>query len=219
MVADSATPAEPSREKRWWLRTLAVVGSPGGTFAALRDDSDDDAEARQEPVLALVWLAGIAGVLASPARGRMLDSGDLDGLVAAIVVFLAGGLYGLATYLVGGGALYLGARAAGGTGSYRRARHTLAFAAAPLVLLLVLVWPARLAVYGADTFRTGGSDGEGVAGWLFLAADAVFFGWAFVLLVIGVRAVHGWGLVRSIGTLAFAVLALLAFTVAVTLVT
>ena len=219
VVAESGTAAEPSREKRWWLRTLAVFGSPSATFAALRDDSDEDADARQEPVLALVWLAGRAGVLASPTRGRLLDSADLDPLLAVVFVFLAGGLYGLATYFLGGGAVYFGTRAAGGTGTYRRSRHTLAFAAAPLVLLLLVLWPLRLAVYGGDAFRSGGSDEVGAERWLFAAAEAAFFAWALALLVLGIRAVHGWGLVRAVGALFFALLALLAFTVAVILVT
>lgn len=219
MVADGGTESSPSREKQWWLRTLAVFGNPTSTFAALRDESDEDIDARQEPVLALVWLAGMAGVLASPTRARLLDSGDLDPLIAVVFVFLAGGLYGLATYFLGGGAVYFGTRAAGGTGTYRRSRHTLAFAAAPLVLLLLVVWPLRLAVHGGDAFRTGGSDDVGAARWVFVVAEAAFFAWAFALLVLGIRAVHGWGFIRAIGALFFALLALLTFTVAVTLVT
>lgn len=211
--------SEPSREKQWWLRTLAVFGSPTSTFAALRDDSDDDVDARQEPVLALVWLAGMAGVLASPTRGRLLDSGELDPLLVVVFVFLAGGLYGLATYFLGGGALYFGTRAAGGTATYRRSRHTLAFAAAPLVLLLLVVWPLRLAVHGSDAFRTGGSDDVGAERWIFSVVETAIFAWAFALLVLGIRAVHGWGLVRAVGALFFALLALLTFAVAFLVVT
>ena len=218
MDAHAATRPERSREKQWWLRTLAVLQSPSSVFAALRDDSDDDAEARQEPVLALVWLAGMAGVLASPTRGRLLDDGDLDALLVLVLVFLAGGLYGLASYFVGGGALYFGVRATGGTGSYRRSRHTLAYAATPLALLLLAVWPVRLAVYGSDLFRSGGADEAGLARWLFDAADAAFFTWALVLLVVGVRAVHGWSALRAVGALAFALLALVTFAVAFLLV-
>ena len=35
-----------SLQKEWWLRALAVFQSPRGTFAALRDGSDEAAEAR-----------------------------------------------------------------------------------------------------------------------------------------------------------------------------
>jgi hypothetical protein len=213
---DARVPAagQAAPEKEWWLRSLAVFQSPSAVFMALRDDSEKQATARQEPVLALVWLAGIAGVLATPSRGTLLDNSDVDGLLVAVLIFLGGGMYGLATYFLGGGAVYLGARAAGGTGSYRRARHLLAYAAAPLVLLLVVVWPVRLAVYGDDLFRTGGADSTGAGRWLFEAVEAAVFAWAFVLLVLGIRAVHGWRLVRSLGSLVLAALALLAFGVA-----
>lgn len=197
-------------EKEWWLRTLAVLQSPTSTFAALRDESRAQAEAREEPVLALALLAGIAGVLATPTVGDLLDNRERDAVVVAVLVFLAGALYGFATYWIGGGALYLGARAAGGHGSYRRARHLLAFAAAPLVLSLLLLWPLRLAMYGSDLFKEGGGDETGAARWIFEAAEICFFLWAAALLVLGIRAVHGWPLVRSLGALVLALLALVA---------
>ena len=70
-----STAVEPARslQKEWWLRTLAVFQSPRGTFAALRDDSAEAAEARQEPILAIVILAGIAGILTTSLAGRLLD--------------------------------------------------------------------------------------------------------------------------------------------------
>src|SRR5262245_64575799 len=70
-----STVAEPTRslQKEWWLRALAVFTSPRGTFAALRDDSAGAAEARQEPILAIILLAGIASVLATSPAGRLLD--------------------------------------------------------------------------------------------------------------------------------------------------
>jgi len=71
------------------------------------------------------------------------------------------------------------------------------------VLALVVVWPVRLAVFGEDLFRSGGSD-EGAAGYVLNAVDASFVLWAFVLAATGVRAVEGWSLIRSIGAAAFA---------------
>jgi hypothetical protein len=72
----------------------------------------------------------------------------------------------------------------------------LAYSAAPIALALVLYWPVRIAVYGADVFRTGGPDG-GQAGtiltWLFYG----FVAWAVALLLVGVRTVHGWSWARS----------------------
>ena len=48
-----------SLDREWWLRTLVIFQAPRAVFAALRNDAPEDAEARQEPVLALVLLAGV----------------------------------------------------------------------------------------------------------------------------------------------------------------
>jgi hypothetical protein len=205
---EAHAPASASPEKDWWLRALAVLQSPTATFAALRDDSQRASEAREEPVLALALLAGIAGVLATPFVGDLLDNRERDAVVVAVIVFLAGALYGIATYWVGGAALRLGIRAAGGGGSYRQTRHVLAFSAAPLALSLLVVWPLRLLVYGGDLFREGGADEEGAARWVFEALELALFLWATALLVLAVKTVHAWPLVRSLGALALAVLAL-----------
>jgi hypothetical protein len=205
------------RERAWWLRTLAVFRQPSSTFAALRDDSRAEAEAREEPVLALALLAGIAGVLATPTVGDLLDNRDRDALVVAVLVFLAGALYGIATYWLGGGALHLGVRAAGGAGTYRQARHLLAFAAAPVALSLVLLWPLRLAAYGGDVFRQGGPDEAGASRWVFEGLEGAFFLWAAALLVMGVRTVHGWPVVRALGAVALAGLAVVVLGLAVSL--
>jgi hypothetical protein len=205
-----ANTAASSAERAWWLRTLAVLQSPRPVFAALRDDSDEDAQARQEPLLAIVFLAGIAGVLATSVAGQLLDDPEYDGLLIAVWAVLAGGLHGLFGYLLIGALVYFGASVLGGLGTYRRARHLVGFAAAPLVLSL-LAWPVRLAVYGQDVFRTGGSD-DGAGIRVFQALDAALLVWALVLLLLGVRTVHGWSWPRSLAALmvALAPLALLA---------
>jgi hypothetical protein len=79
----------------------------------------------------------------------------------------------------------------------------LAYAAAPLVLLLVFVWPVRLAVYGGDVFRSGGGD-TGVGDTVFEVLALAFGAWSFALLVIGTRAVHGWSLARAVATVVLA---------------
>jgi Yip1-like protein len=199
--------AKPSLEKEWWLRALAVFQSPRAVFAALRTDSPGDAEARQEPVLALVLLAGLAGVLLAPSTGRLLDESLVDDSLAvvAVLVFFTGAMYGAATYWIGGAALFAGLKGAGSRGSYRRARHVLAFAAAPLILGLVLVWPVRLAVYGADTFRSGGADtGPGVT--VFEAILAFFSAWAVGLLVYGISVVERWSVLRAVVSVALMLL-------------
>jgi hypothetical protein len=201
-------------ERDWWLRALAVFQSPRAVFAALRDESDQDVEARQEPVLALVLLAGLAGVLLAPSTGRLLDEDIVDESLAvvAVLVFFTGAIYGAATYWIGGAALLAGLKGAGSRGSYRRARHVLAFAAAPLVLGLVLVWPLRLAIYGSDTFRSGGGDeGAGVA--VFDGVLALFAVWALGLLVYGISVVERWSLGRAAVSLALMLLAIAIVTV------
>jgi hypothetical protein len=204
-------------ERDWWLRALVVLTNPRSVFVALRDDSRPAAEARQEPVLALVLLAGMAAVLATPSTADLLDDGTRDGIVVAVLIFLAGGLYGAATYLIGGGALAVGIRAAGGESTYRAARHLVAFAAAPLALSLFVLWPLELAVFGSDLFRTGGGDETGAGRWVFQGLEAAFVAWAAALLVLGVVTVHAWPLVRALGAVVLAGLALLAVAVAFSL--
>lgn len=192
--------AAPAAERAWLLRALLVLQSPRAVFAALRDDSDDAAGARSEPIIALVWLAGIACVLATPVAGRVLDDPAFDGLVIAVWAFLGGGLFGIAVYFAAGAVLHLAARPLGTRGSYRRARHVLGFAVAPLALSLFTYWPVRIALQGGDLFRTGGRDGGHVLADLFYA----FAAWSVVLLVLGVRTVHGWGWLRAAATVALA---------------
>jgi hypothetical protein len=205
--------AEPSREKQWWLRTLAVFLAPHAVFAALRDDSDEEAAARQEPVLALVLLEGMAGILFTGASRRFLDEPLVDDSLAvvAVLVFLSGAIYGAAVYWLGGALLHVGLRGAGGQGSVRRARHVLAYAAAPLTLALLLVWPIRLAAFGGDSFRAGGSD-EGVGGWIFDGLSAGFAAWALGLLVYGISVVERWTVLRAAVSVGLVVLGLLLLT-------
>lgn len=183
-----------SREREWWLRALSVLVRPQAVFAALRDDARDDLDARQEPLLAVVWLAGIAAVLTTGAAQRVAD--ESDGLTLAVWALLAGGIYAAAAYFLGGGLVYVGARSAGSLGTYRRARHVLGFACAPLALSLA-VWPLKLALYGKDAV------GGGPAG--FAAVHALFAVWALGLLLVGIRAVHEWTWPRAAG--AFGVVA------------
>ena len=213
MHAEAPTAAEPSREKQWWLRTLAIFQSPRHVFAALRDESKADMEAREEPVLALIVLAGIAAILLVPETGRLLDDplADDSGAVLAVLIFLTGAIYGIATYWLGGGLLYVGLRGAGSSGSYRRARHVLAFAAAPTILGLLLIWPLRLALYGTDSFRSGGED-NGALPFLFDLAGAGFALWALGLLIYGISVVEQWRLLRAGISVALAVLAVLVLT-------
>jgi len=180
----------------WWLRAFLVLQRPRPVFVALRDDSKQSLGDRSEIVLAIVILAGVAGVLSTATAGRLLDDGDYDGLLVAVWAFIAGSIYGAFAYFVLGALLYASCRALGSEGSYRRARHVLAFACVPIALSLIL-WPVKLAVFGEDLFRSGGSD-AGDGGTVFALLTFGFVAWAVVLLVIGVRAVHGWTWQRAL---------------------
>jgi hypothetical protein len=134
-------------------------------------------------------------------------------MLLAIWAFVAGGLYGFVGYLAVGLALLFGVRLLGSLGDFRRARQTVGFALVPLAASLVLLLPLRLALYGGDTFRAGGAD-EGAGENALLVLQLAFAAWSLALLVIGVRVVHGWSWLRTLGAVAAAV-ALLAALVGV----
>ena len=192
-------------ERDWWLRTLLVLVDPRPVFGALRDDSDDAAAARQEPLAAIVFLAGIGGVLMTSITGELLDDPEYDALLIAVWAIVAGAIHGIAAYFVVGVLVLLGASFLGGLGSFRRARHVLGFASVPIAASL-LVWPVRIAVYGEDPFRTGGSD-TGTGNAIFEALELGFLGWSVVLLAIGIRTVHGWSWPRTLAATAVPALA------------
>ncbi len=189
-----------SPERRWWSNLVRVLHAPFGVFVDLRTTEQEDVDARQEPVLLIVLLAGMAAVLATPVAGRLLDDNDYDGLLVVIWTFITGGIYGFAVYMLGGVALWLGVRGMGAVDAdWRSARHLLAFAFAPVALSLFAVLPLRLAAFGGDAFRSGGSD-DGAAGTLAWALQAAFTTWSLVLLVIGLRVLHGFSWGRAAGT-------------------
>ena len=197
-------------DRDWWLRVPAVLLSPRSVFVALRDESRESMDARSEPVFALVCLAGIAVALGTTSAGQLYDEPDYDALLVAVWAVIAGGIVGFTSYFIIGGALYLATRGLGSLGSFRRERHILGFAVAPLALSLFAFWPVRIAVFGTDLFRRGGSDG-GTAGRVFEAIELGFVAWAAVLLLVGVRAVHGWSWGRTLGALGLLALFLAAF--------
>jgi len=193
----------------WWLRTLLVLQRPRPVFVALRDDDPDAAAERSEPVLLVVWLAGIAAILADAAT--YLDDTSRDGVDLAVWAFAAGGFTGAFGYFAVGWLLFRVARSLGSHGTYRRSRHVLAFASVPIALSLVL-WPVKLALYGDDWFRSGGRD-SGTATVAFDVLGAAFLAWALALLVTGVRSVHGWTWTRAAAAAGLALLVPVALTV------
>jgi Yip1 domain len=180
----TAVESTRSLQKEWWLRALGVLSSPRGTFAALRDDSSEAAEARQEPIIAIVILAGIAGILSTSLAGRLLDDPNNDGLNVAVWAFLGGAFYGFLAYWGGGLLVYAIAAAVRARASYRQARHLVGLAMVPVALSLIVVWPVRLGIYGEDVFRTGGSD-TGAGDKLFELLVVGSFAWSFALVALG----------------------------------
>jgi len=201
-VASDTVDASPriSTERAWWLRTLGVLTAPRPALFALREDDPDDVAARAEPLLLVIWMAGAAAVLSTPTAAGLLDNRDYDAVLVAIWAFVAGGLYGAVGYFVFGFALYFGVRLLGSLGDFRRARQTVGLALVPMALSLLVLLPARLLLYGGDTFRAGGAD-EGAGKRVLLALQLGFALWSLVLLALGVRVTHGWSWARSLGAL------------------
>lgn len=203
MATSADTPRGSAVERSWWLRAPAVLVAPRAVFVSLRDESEDAIEARQEPLTAMVGLAGIAGVLGTPVARHLLNDPSVSESLIPVWAFLGGMFYAIAVYWVGGGLLFGAARRLGGLGSYRRARSLVALSSAPLALSLVALWPLRIAIYGNLLFRTGGTDwGPGdriFGGFVYFA-----YAWCAVLLLVGVRSVHGWSWGRSLATVGLA---------------
>ena len=180
-------------QRDWWLRAGLVLQRPTPVFADLRGD---DEEAREEPLLAIILLAGVAGVLSTNLASRVLDDFAVDAVALAVWAFLAGGIYGVAVYYALGALVHLGERLAGSRASYRRSRHLLGFACMPLAFSLVVL-PVRLAAYGEDVFRSGGSD-TGLGATIFEALELAFLAWCAALLVLGLRSVNAWSWPRAV---------------------
>ena len=195
---------EPARgEREWWVRTLLVLQRPREVFEALRDDSAEAATARQEPLTAIVFLAGISIFLSTRTAAHLFDDVEFDALLVVVEAVVAGMLVALQNFWLLGGAVHLGARAADGETSYRQARHIVGLAGMPFVVALIAVWPVRLALYGSDLFRTGGGD-AGTPDHVFQGLDVAFIVWSVVLMVVGIRAVHGWTWARSLAAFSLA---------------
>jgi hypothetical protein len=190
-------------ERGWWRRLPLILVRPQELFAELRDRSDEQAEALAEPMVAVTILAGTAMFLSTATAGQLFDDPEFDWLLIAVEAFFAGVLVALQNYWLGGAALLLGLRSLGSPSRYRTARHIVGLSTAPFVVALFVVWPLRIAIFGGDLFRSGGSD-EGKAGVVLNLVDAVFVGWALVLAVVGVRTVEEWSLARAVGATAFA---------------
>jgi len=201
-VSSEAAPTS-ALERSWWLRAPAVLVAPHAVFVSLRDETQESADARAEPITAIAGLAGIAGVLGTPVARQLLNDASMTTALVPVWAFFGGVMYALAFYWLGGGLLFGACRRLGSLGNYRRSRQLLGLASAPLALSLLTLWPIRIAVYGVDLFRTGGND-YGRGDTIFGAVYYGIIAWSFCLLVLGVRSVHGWTLSRALSAVAIA---------------
>jgi hypothetical protein len=182
----SGSDAAQARVRRWWRLVPRVLTRPTDVFVALRDDDETDVDARSEPILAIVIVAGMAGILLTPAWGTLLDEESLDWIVLAVVTFIGGLFYGAAGYFLLGFVVWLGARAVGLDTRGRKARQLVGFAALPLALSIVVTVPAIVLVFGYDWFRTGGSD-DGSGRLIVVSVGLAFALWSLGLLALGLR--------------------------------
>jgi hypothetical protein len=200
------TPAE-ALEREWWSRVPRILYVPAAVFAELRDESPEAADARQEPLVALLFVAGIAMFLSLVALEPPYDRYHLDLSVLNLTLesIVGGALVAVSNFWLGGALVYLGARGLGATSGYRLARHIAGLATAPFVLLLVFVAPIRLGLYGTDLFRAEGSD-TGPGSDVFVAIDALALAWTLALVLIGIRTTQRWPWGRAAGALGVAAL-------------
>ena len=160
---------------------------PVAVFEALRADSAEAGDERQDAVVVLAFVGGLAVALATAGTGA-LD--DLDVLEKLIWIFATGFAYGFVGYWVLGWSLSFVVPRLAGRGSRRRTRHVLAFALAPLVFAL-LAWA------------------------VFYPLLLVLAAWSLGLLVLGLAVVERWSYARAAAAVGLAVVWLAALALGV----
>jgi hypothetical protein len=197
------TPAE-LLERQWWSRLPRLLSAPRGVFAELRDESVEGADARQEPLVAITFLAGIAMFIGLFALEQPYERyRGLSALTLSVEMIFGGAAVALTNFWLGGAIVYLGMRGLGATTEYRLGRHLAGLATAPFVVVLLLAVPFRLGLYGIDLFRNGGND-TGAGRDVFVTIDGIALAWTLVLVAIGIRQTQRWSWARSAGALGVA---------------
>jgi len=189
-----------------------LVTAPQAVFAALAETDEVDVDARAEPILAITILAGIAGVLLTPAWGQVMDDSSVDGVVLVVATFVAGLFYGAAGYFVLGLAVWLGAKAVSVDPPFRIARQLVGFAALPIAVSLGVLVPAIAFGFGDDWFHTGGSD-EGAGRAVVTGIGLAFVAWALGLVAVGLRTTFRLPWQGVVGALGLAAVMVAAFAV------
>jgi hypothetical protein len=178
----SAHTSQAVPDRVWWTRAALVLVQPVAVFEELRDDSDEAAEARQEPVLAIIVLAGIAGALSTTFAGTLVDQQNFDALDVALWAFIGGALEGVSLYFVLGLIVYVGGVAAASAWRFRHARHALAYSVVPLAASLP-IWAIALSAERGTAFDV---------------VRTLIVCWCAALLVVGVRTLHAWSWRRTL---------------------
>ena len=198
--------------RAWWRRVPRVLTAPRSVFAALAETDDLDVDARAEPVLAIVIVAGMASILLTPAWGTVMDDGTVDGLVLVVLTFLGGVFYGAAGYFLLGLALWLGAKGVGVEAPFRIARQVVAFAAVPIALSAVVTraddrLSLRVGLVSDDRqrHRTGRD--------AVIAIGLAFAVWSLVLVGLALRTTFRLPWRGVVGALALAGVMVAAFAV------
>ena len=198
--------------RRWWRLAPRILTRPTEVFVALQDDEEVDVDARSEPILAIVIVAGMAGILLTPAWATLIDEESLDWIVIAVITFIGGLFYGAAGYFLLGLVVWLGARAVGLEAPSRTARQVVGFAALPFALSFVVTVPAVLVAFGYDWFHTGGSD-DGTGRMVVLSIATALALWSLGLLALGLRTTFELPWRGVAGALALAAVIIAAFAV------
>ena len=145
--------------RRWWRLVPRILTRPTEVFVALRDDEDVDVDARSEPILAIVIVAGMAGILLTPAWATLIDDGvaRLDRDRRRSPSSAGCSTERRATSCSASSCGWARVRSVSRLAS-RTARQVVGFAALPFALSFVVTVPAVLVAFGYDWFHTGGSD-------------------------------------------------------------
>lgn len=194
-------------ERAWWGRLPRMLFAPAEVLAELADESREAEDARQEPLVAVTILAGVAMFIGLVALEPPFEKTDIDFSAFNLVLesILGGALVALSNFWFGGAIVYLGTRGLGSLTGYRLARHLAGLATAPFVLLLVSSLPIRVALYGTDIFKAEGRD-AGTGGHVFIAIDALFLLWTLALLLVGIKVTQRWSWGRAAAALGVATL-------------
>jgi hypothetical protein len=208
----SGSDAAQEHVRRWWRLVPRILTRPNEVFVALQDDDEVDVDARSEPILAIVIVAGMAGILLTPTWGTLIDEESLDWVVLAVVTFIGGLFYGVAGYFLLGLVVWIGARAVGLETPGRKARQLVGFAALPFALSILVTVPVILLAFGYDWFRTGGSD-DGAGRLVVLSVGLAFALWSLGLLAVGLRTTFELPWRGVVGALALAAVIVAAFAV------